>query len=281
MSVPAPFLATAQRLALGVIPLDALTGMAPARALRVEAEGPGARPLTRPGAPYRRYQDPGAPRPLVSRHDSGRHVLLVHPALGSEVDLRLYDHERWYVPRRLRVPLVDPDLADGLPTGQRTRRPTLFPGAAYPLAGGATGLRGRVLRDGVPMRWARVEARLRDAAPGAPPLARAHGDDRGECLLVLPPAANPFGDLGTPLPLRLRIYGPLPAPSPTPGQAELDPLWDLPLEGLAAPGADDPAARGETLPAGYQASSVQPEVDLPVGRVLSAADLGDFVFATP
>ena len=164
-------------LALGIEPLDVMCGRRLIRPIHVdiEAEPPG--PLRGPRDSYRRPSWPHAPRPVATRHDSGVHVILAHHALPAGVDLRFYEHERVYVPRRIRVPLAH----------YREIRPTLFPGAAYPLASRATGLRGRVVRtvlDGTPVAWARVVASINDQD-----IAYAHGDDRGEFLLILPPRA--------------------------------------------------------------------------------------------
>jgi len=162
------------------------------------------------------------------------------------------------VPRRLSLPLVDPDdLLPGTPPGPRASgfriwRPAVFPGAAYPVHATATGLRGRVERDGEPVRWARIEARDgEDRVVG-----RAHGDDRGEFLLVLDPAAAPPGDPRTTLDFTLVVRAPAAAPEPDPAppgplRARTDPYWDLPLEVLPASADSDPVSRGEEMPAAY------------------------------
>lgn len=245
------------RLALGLEPLDAARGGRLHYPVRMDVEGklpwaPGAPGDAR--RPYRRAMRRGDVRPSISRNNTGRHVLLYHPALASRIDVRIYDHERRYAPRRFRIPLVSlDDVLDAeeagapLPAGSRIRRPVLFPGAAYEVGELATGLRGRVLRDNRPMRWARVDAFL-DTATG-PLVGRAHGDDRGEFLLLLSPRAAPGAELPEVLNVRVMIYGPKDASTPTsPSLPQEDAWWELPLEQLPPAGAPDPVSAGEILP---------------------------------
>jgi len=229
---------TIWRLALGIEPIDAK------RLHRV------ARPLT-----FTVERPPTASaKPQIVRHSSCRQVLLYYPELVDQVDIRFTGEEvRQFVSRRFTIPLHTLATVDSFPANDRVRRPRLFPGAAYELDSCATGIRGRVLRGGKPMRWARVEATL----PGsANVVARAHGDDRGEFLLVVGPDAIPVGDLVDPLPLQVTVFGPNPIPVPaTPDLPSLDNLWDLPLEKPPAPGVLDTVSTGETLPATYTAST--------------------------
>src|SRR5207302_10973227 len=100
-------------------------------------------------------QDLNRALPKVPRHESCRYVVIHDASLRRPVELRLYDAERRFVPRRFRVdvasldevagPEVDPRLPP-VPLAARVLQPLLFPGAAYPVSGRATGLRGRVLR---------------------------------------------------------------------------------------------------------------------------------------
>jgi hypothetical protein len=277
-----------KRLALGLEPIDAQRRLRIAHRIEVTFDS----------APQ------GLPRSVIERHDTCLHVLRyygrtddrvemsIYPAGRREparqvgfpilpagsVDLRFFDHERRYVPRRLRFPLLTATAADAPPfrPGRRIRRPALFPGAAYDVSETATGLRGRVLRGGRPMRWARVEARL----PGSNNLVgRAHGDDRGEFLLLLDAAASPLSDLENPLSINVRVFGPTVAPVPaTPELPGLDPLWDLPLEIAAAPGAPDPVSAGETMPGNYQPLPVGgTNVDFILGKLRSG--IADFIFS--
>ena len=173
--LPSRFVESVKRLALGLEPIDAALRLRPSYPIDVTFD---VAPL-------------GLPRPAIDHHRTGLHVLLYSAALTSPVDLRLVDHARRYVPRRLRIPILTKAAADAAPAARRVRRPVMFPGAAYDVAD-ATGVRGRVVRGGQAMRWARVVARL----PGAGPVVgRAHGDDRGEFLLLIGAEAGPVGDL--------------------------------------------------------------------------------------
>jgi hypothetical protein len=279
-----------QRLALGLEPWDAQRQARVAHPLSVTFDAAPA----------------GGARPAVERHDSCLHVLRyfvgeddqlemsVTDAPGlrprrqrfqipddSTVTLRFDDPARRYVPRRLTIPLLTATAADAPPFRPqlRTRRPALFPGAAYDVHATATGRRGRVLRGGNPMRWARVEARL----PGAPTVVgRAHGDDRGEFLLLLGPAASPLdelGRLGDPFPVVVTVHGPQVAPVPNPPAVTEDPLWDLPAELAAPPGQlPDPVAAGTALPPNYISTPTSERtVNFFLGRLLSGID--PFVFS--
>ena len=144
--VPAPYLERVTRLALGFEPLDAVLGGRLTHPVRMEVEG-------------------HAPQVRIDRHDSCLHVLLYQPSLADEVVVRIWASALRYTPRRLRIPLLTAGEAEDLPYTHRVRRPVLFPGAAYDANGKSTGLRGRVMRDGSPMRWARVEAHCPGAGP--------------------------------------------------------------------------------------------------------------------
>jgi hypothetical protein len=247
--LPSRFVESVKRLAIGLEPIDAAVRLRPSHPIDVTFDV----------APFK------LPRPAIDHHRTGLHVLLYTTALTSPVDLRFVDRARRYVPRRLRIPILTQAAAEAAPPARRVRRPVLFPGAAYDVAD-ATGLRGRVVRGGQPMRWARVVARL----PGAGPVVgRAHGDDRGEFLLLIGSEAGPIGDLDPPLKVEVTVFGPAIPPAPiTPDQPAIDALWDLPLETAAAPGDPDPVSSGEQQPASYTASAMLP-LDLAFGRVLS------------
>ncbi len=116
-----------------------------------------------------------------------------------------------------------------------------------------TGMRGRVERAGKPVRWARVFA-TRVGMPRV--IGRAHGDDRGEFLLLIAPEASNESELTNPLNIHFEIRVPNPATAPQPPkQPGGDPFWDLPVE----PAADlippdyeaDPVSRGDALPPDY------------------------------
>ena len=278
--VPAAYAERLQRLAVGFEPLDPVRGGRVGHPLRFEVEGALPRPPADPRSSYRHVAFQQVP-PVVDRHDSCLHALLFQPGLpgdaGRTVDLRVYDHERRVVPRRFRVPVLS--IADAeaepRPAALRTRRPVLFPGAAYDLSERSTGLRARVTRGGRPMRWTRVEARLEGS--GAI-VGRAHGDDRGEFLLVLAPAAAPLVELSDPLTVRVTVSGPAAEPVPaTPALPEQDPLWDLPVEVLPDPGLADPVSPGVDFPTGYVSTLTSTRlVPFQLGRLISAPD---FVFA--
>ena len=252
-----PFVENVQRLALGLEPIDA------GRRTRI------AHPIeiTFDKAPL------GLPSFAIERHRSCLHALRYQPDLATnQVDLRFFDATRRFVPRRLRIPVLTVAAAESQPFTFRVRRPVLFPGAAYDTSETATGLRGRVLRNNQPMRWARIEAAL----PGSGlVVGRAHGDDRGEFLLLIDSTASTIGDLENPLAINVTVSGPGIVPSPSsPELPGLDPLWDLPLEVTSAPGASDPVSAGETLPPNYTATNAR-LVDFILGKLRSGA--GDFV----
>jgi hypothetical protein len=251
--LPHRFSENVKRLALGLEPIDAQLLLRVAYRIEVMFD---IAPLHLPRRP-------------IDHHRTGLHVLLYHSKLISPVDLRFYDEARRYVPRRLSIPIMtEPQEAEKHAPTFRVRRPVLFPGAGYDIAG-ATGLRGRVLRRGQPLRWARIEARL----PGIGRLVgRAHGDDRGEFLLLIGSNASPVGDLNPSLKIEVTVTGPaVPPVPPTPEHPKIDPLWDLPLEKTAQPGAPDPVSAGESLPDGYTAKTMQ-IVSLAFGKILNGVE---------
>lgn len=224
---------------------------------------------------------------IVSRHASGRYAVS-YPAgqPRTHLDIRVLDRSERVVPRRFRVPLAPlgtPEslvTLDALPVGQRSRVLSFYPGAAYDMSERITGLRGRVVvSDGgtpprrVPVRWARIEARL--SAAGAV-VAWAHGDHKGEFLLVLPPEAiaSPSVQLPRILTLQLTAHGRrLPAVLPPALIQRADPFWDAPLEVLGPPGivpASDLVARGRAIPPDYTGSVTQP-VTFVYSEIVSAA----------
>jgi hypothetical protein len=244
------FVENIQRLALGIEPIDAQRLHRVARPLSISVEGP-------PKA---------SAKPPVVRHSSCLHALLYYTALVDSVDIRIQEDLRIFVPRRFSIPLHTGATADGFPVSDRVRRPFLFPGAAYDIDSCATGIRGQVVRAGKPMRWARAQAVL---VSSGHVVGRAHGDDRGEFLLVIASNAVPIGDLPSPLTLRVTVFGPAVIPVPSPPDLPLrDPLWDLPLETPPAPGAPDPVSTGVQLPVNYTATTVV-DVDFTLGEIRS------------
>jgi hypothetical protein len=261
------------RLRVGIEPVDALSpergphGAPSGLAVHVERV-----PLPHPLPP--RPADPGAPvdgigLPALRRSPSGRFAL----AFGSRqtdtparIEVRIVDHLRRHVPRRLSVPA--PDLAGVLAADrggaapERACRPVLLPAPAYGLVPGATAVRGQAVwgADGAPAQWVRVEARL----SGAPAVSwRAHGDDRGEFLLVVGPldqlqAMALTGTLDVDVTVHARPRPPDGSPVASPSASRDDPLWHLPIESVGGLGPGDPVALGTVVPPGYAASATRP-----------------------
>lgn len=235
------------RLGLGIEPLDAVLGTCVARRLMIEIDGRGST------------------RTPVQRHTTGRHALVLRDEMRSPLDLRIYDHRRGYVPRRLRIEL--PDLAE---PRLRIHRPVLFPGMAWDLIGKATALRSRVWRARAPVRWARIEAH-RPTRPEV--VLRTQADDRGEFLLVLAANTVELSELESELQLDIHVFGP-PAPLPLPPgpHDRLDPLWDLPVDVLALPTATPPSpaptSDAHGIPSGWITLAVK-RITLAVGRTTS------------
>ena len=264
--LPSRFVEVIHRLALGIEPMDAQRSRRLSHELYVGYDA----------AQF------GLPRPPIERHASNLYALRYQPGVTEQLDLRFFDlSERFYqpqydrrriVPRRLRIPLMKladveaAELLDRKDFKRRIRRPVFFPGAAYAFDAMTTALRGRVMRNGKPMRWARVVARLEGQTVV---VGRAHGDDRGEFLLVVNTKDVTGSALPQPLKIEVSVFGPgvVPVPNP-PDLPALDPLWDLPLEKIVAnPGTDDPVETGEKLPDGYSAN-VKPVIEFTLGKCL-------------
>ena len=270
--LPSRFVEVIHRLALGIEPIDAQRSRRLSYALRVEYDA----------AQF------GLARPPIERHSSNLYALRYQPGVTTQLDLRFLDlSQRFYqpqydrrriVPRRLRIPILTladveaQEQIDKKDFQRRIRHPVFFPGAAYDCNVTATGLRGRVVRNGQPMRWARVVARL---AGETVIVGQAHGDDRGEFLLLLNANVTTGSAWPNPLDIEVSVFGPAATPIPSPvNLPELDPLWDLPLETLANPGEADPVAAGDQLPANYTAN-VKRFVQFTLGKCLSGKP--DFV----
>lgn len=197
---------------------------------------------------------------------------------GSAKNRFVTDHDilsprlprRRYVPRRLLIPLVDIDAADALQ--DRLRRPVLFPGAAYDIHETATVLRGRAVWQPAnpgdtpePVRWARVIATEIGAGP-LETVGVAHGDDRGEFLLILTPSAGASATVNT-VAVRVTVHAPNAAPVPPP-TAHVDPLWGLPLEDLASSNPNDLTTRGVAVPLTYTKAEFK-DMTLTMGHATS------------
>ena len=184
------------------------------------------------------------------------------PKVAFEV--RVVDARGQYIPRRLRLPVpaaADPDNA-GRPL-LRIRRAALFPAAPYDLVSGSTGIRGRVTLANRPVRWARVVVPAASGVATDPPRAVAHGDEKGEFLLIVPASVTPTLSATRTFSLPLTI-GVSPALTPAVELAiRRDRFSDVPLDtigpaqaiGGSSPArpALDRAAMGWTIPAAYTA----------------------------
>lgn len=227
----------------------------------------------------------GLKRPRIERHNSNLFALRYQPGVPGtlpQVDLRFFDlsepfykpenDRRRIVPRRLRIPILRLTDVESAETGdrrgfrRRVRRPVFFPGAAYDFCATTTGLRGRVMRNNQPMRWARVVAVLKGTTLV---VGRAHGDDRGEFLLLINAKVTSGSTWPVPLEVEVSVFGPATVPTPVPADLPTrDPLWDLPLETLVAPGITaDGVEAGEDLPTPYT-SSVKRDITFTLGKCL-------------
>lgn len=253
---PVPVL---HRLALGLIAHDVVTDRGTTGPLRVGWEAVG----------HLLPQGREAWWPCVDfeRVGGGRFRLRATPRRPDQLTVRLYDPSRRYVPRRLGVTLwpytalVDPVPANLIAVAARTLPIWLFPGAAYPVSPGTTAVRGRITRQGVPLPWARVNA----VDGGGAILGRAHGDDRGEFLMLIGDTnQNPLQSTVT---VNLVVRGPGGPPPPAP-------VLDPPIEPVARPSnpplpadLDNPLLRGRTTPAGHVANTaVIPPLVVKVGE---------------
>ncbi|HJQ69637.1 MAG TPA: hypothetical protein VKA70_11730 [Blastocatellia bacterium] len=263
--LPSRYSETVHRLALGIEPLDAQQGRRLNYQIQAAADAAQL----------------GLPRPPIERHNSNLFVLRYQRGVTTPIDLRFFDSatppykaerdRRRIVPRRLSIPLLtladveNEEKIDKKAYSRRIRRPAFFPGAAYDFSAMTTGLRGKVVRNGKPMRWARVVARLDGTSVV---VGNAHGDDRGEFLLLINAQVTTGGALPKPLMIEVSVLGPAVVPTPNPVDLPaLDPLWDLPLEVLSNPGDADPVAGGAVPPPGYTAS-VTRVIEFTLGRCL-------------
>jgi hypothetical protein len=263
--LPSRFVERIERLVLGIEPTDAQRGTRIAHPIDVVLDKQSFSPAPETWETLLGFADPIGSRHAIDRHHSCRHALVFPPALASPIAIRMWDRARRFVPRRLSYPVPAVITTPSPPS--RVRRPALFPGAAYDVAQTATGIRGRVTWNQpatgeVPARWVRVEARV-----GGQVVGRAHGDDRGEFVLLLRSEAGGLGDLPSPLVAQVTVFGP-PAPVAI---DPADPLSDLPLETLAAD--PDVVSPGDALPAGYASTALSSRaVTFELGRLLTHVD---------
>ena len=268
------------RLALGVEPFDAMTGVRAGGAVRVGREvTPRRRPRRPPSA-----ADLLGVRPVVELEHTGagRFKLRHGPGVRDRVRVRVDDPGRRWAPRRFDVALwtlpevsaVDTGAGPAIPVAARTLQPRLLPGPAWNPARGSTCVRGRVTWAGRPVRWPRLVAT--DA--GNATVGWAHGDENGEFLLVIT-------DLGTvvpPPPNTLDVTLTVQIPDPTRAAAAdpRDPVADLVVEPIArvltpptpgSPGHE--VLLGRAAPAGYFVSTVPFPVTVVVGETLTRLDV--------
>jgi hypothetical protein len=271
------------RLALAVEPVDARTGRLTS-GVRIGHESAAVA-----AAAGLRRRGRGALDPLARQATQAgdRLVLRYGPAVGARPRIRLDDTARRFVPRRLEVPLwslAEVEAADDAPgrpaTGpfvpatSRLLRPWLLPGSGQVVARGSTGARFRVLLGGAGVRWPRIEAFGHDGRRAG----WAHGDERGEVLLVLdgPVVATPTDPFRVDLAVRVHWPDPVQQPPVDP----LDPLADLVVEPVARSAAppspadlDNDTLRGIARPPRYLTVATDTVVILPIGEVTRTADI--------
>jgi hypothetical protein len=237
------YVESVQRLALGIEPTDPLIRSRIGWPIEVTRDGtPFPVPSFLRSPTASRWEEPSVLQ-VIPRSDSCRHVILLRPTTSEPIALRLRDPTERVLPRRLSIRLDEPI------TSGRVVRPALYPAASYPVPAGAVGVRGRILRDGDPMRWTRVEARR---TTDGVLVGTGFGDEHGEFIVLLRAEASRGADLILPLTVTVTVFGPdvLPDPDDFEGSS-IDPLWDLPLEEVALGAPGDGILSGETLPDGY------------------------------
>lgn len=239
------FVLARHQLALGVKPRDAVRGFGTGR-LDVAIDRPilpGFEDSNWPATARARAED-GFTR--LRPQPNGTYVLLRDARFTTPVTLRIVDHDHVYTPRKLSVA-----VGGGAPI---KIEPTLFPAAAYPISPRATTIRGRVVDSSKqPRRWARIEARR---AGGGPFVGHAHGDERGEFLLVLEPDLITIGDLPETADVQITAYVANAPPVPSPAYVrERDPYWDVPVESVTAgASSSNPVLSGIQRPSAYTLS---------------------------
>jgi hypothetical protein len=193
-------------------------------------------------------------------HGPGRALLLHDDRIPSSLTVRIDSPSKQLVPRRVSIPLwtlTEVSGGDAVPAVSRVLAPWLLPGTAYPLVRGTTALRGQVLRNGTPVRWPRilaVDPSLPSREARAIPYGWAHGDERGEFVLVLniPHQVPTMPEI---YPLALEVSVPAARTMPR----DDDPLSDLVIEKATRTGEQsasdaDVLLEGRAIPPGYQTS---------------------------
>jgi hypothetical protein len=260
------------RLAFGLEVADAVRGgLADVVVAEETVPTPYALPKSRDvGAMGAHDQTLGLPRLSRGRRPGRfRRLYRTESATESSVTVRIADGTRRYVPRRLIIrfdPLTDVLAREGRgdPWTPVVHRVAVFPGCGFGPHGATTGLRGRVLHAHAPVPWVRVTARHEtiDQVVGW-----AHGDDRGEFLLILRPGPTALAvPAAFRLPIRLTIAAPPASPPATPLGVPDDPLARLVAEELTSQPND--VSPGTVPPPGYT-TPLETTVELRLGRLLS------------
>lgn len=277
-----------QRLALAVEVPDAMTDRPADMPVRVGREVAAPRGAAPP-------PDPSWPCNALERSGIARFKLRRSPQLPAVITVRIDDRRRRYVPRRVSITLWpeadieaidnDPPTGPYIPVKSRLLRIWLATGSGYPLPGGTTAIRGRVLRGtaggalspGNPVRWPRVTA----IGPGNVPVGWAHGDDRGEFLLPIV-SAGTLTPVDAQFAVDLDVAGLPAAQVQRPDPA--DRCADLTVETVPRSSAppvpgdlDNDLLRGRAIPPGYVTGTApRPHLTVNVGSVLSTGT--DFPF---
>lgn len=256
------------RLALAVDCRDTVTGHRVATEVQIGREVPLA-------VLPRGYDRAWPCRDLIAK-GAGRAIIMLDLRTPTKVRLRIADPRRRYVARRFDLPLwtlrevLDAESAGSpVPAAARMLRPWLLPGSGAVLSRGATTVRGRVVRGTDPVRWPRITAR----GPGQQAVGWAHGDERGEFVLVI----KDTGTLPPPAPTQFQVQLSVTAKRPA-APDPFDPYADLTVEPLprptVPPGPDDldSVLRGRKTPADHVPSTtVPPPISVPVGQELLLA----------
>jgi hypothetical protein len=291
MSLPAAYQAQKHQLAVGFEPVDQLRAQRTASPVVISVESPEG-VVHRPNRRFADISNQSDTVPRVGRGEYGTHRMLYlkRNPMPTEMLIRVSDERRHFIPRRFRlnVPASVDAESEQRPLTSRKQSPLLFPAAAYQVSESSTGLRGRVLRNAEPMRWAWISAYyLINTGTNENPqflrrglIGRAISDDRGEFLLVLntmPISDAGIADLSNPIWVNVVVNGPSPAPS---GINLDDPLWDVPIESLPSAGEADPAVDEDYIPTGYAADlSPQGNKNIPfrLGDFITGFEVEDFV----
>ena len=251
------------RLALAVECIDAVTERVVNRTLDMGRELPGL------------LASESSAWPCVNLvpHGPGRAIALHESQLPASVTIRIDCRTRSFVPRRFSVPLWsehEVGMADltgigYVPARSRLVRPFLLPGSAYFLPRGTTAVRGRVVHANERVRWPRIVA----TDDSARAVGWAHGDERGEFLLVVESA----GKILPPAPDTLAITFAVSAPALTTNSGG-DRLAGMPVESISRTPVPTPSnaldsalLRGRTIPKDNLTSKKQPTATVPVGEL--------------